>query len=376
MPTQPDASTPLEHARIPSLDGLRAVAVLMVLAAHASRTDGFPANAHCRAWALRGVIGVDLFFVISGFLITTLLLREMARSSGVIDVKSFYLRRVLRIVPAHAFFLLTLLALHASTRMALQRRDWVGAITYTINFLDHPTWEVGHLWSLSVEEHFYLLWPIVLTLGGVAGARRLCWGLVIGCLLARSFVVVLSPRSMPLIEFWTPIRIDTIAFGCLLAMLAQDVRFRQRIERCARSRLLVFVALVLLAGSVQLFSRFVHYQAPGYTINGALLTFLTWAAIRRGQRAAGGLLNHGWMIAIGTGSYSLYLWQQIFLRPGGHDWARQFPQNLLLAWLAARISYRCIERPCLRLKQKVVTGLHPWRTERFRFFEARVAHHA
>jgi peptidoglycan/LPS O-acetylase OafA/YrhL len=332
--------------------------VLLVLAAHVRGTAGFPSSPRLRSWMLDGVIGVDLFFVISGFLITALMLREIA-GTGQIDVRAFYFRRVLRIIPAYACFLVVLLALHACGWVAVHARDWVGTITYTVNFLDRPAWEVGHLWSLSVEEHFYLLWPITLALAGVARATRVCRVLIAACLLARTVVVAVRPRCMPIIEFWTPIRIDTIAFGCLLALLAHDATLRRKLDHCARSSVLVCATLALLGVSVHYFSRSARYQAGAYTVNGAMIAFLTWATIRRAESVPGALLNHHWIVAVGTGSYSLYLWQQIFLSPGRHGWVHRFPQNLILAGAAACLSYWFIERPFLTLKHRRASAPRP-----------------
>ncbi|MEO9117055.1 MAG: acyltransferase, partial [Gemmatimonadaceae bacterium] len=138
---------------LPALDGLRAVAVFIVIAYHADITKGIPAD-----------LGVTLFFVLSGFLITWLLLREFDES-GTISIRRFYVRRTLRIFPAYYVFAVISFALDT----VLGKRWTIGLITVTFTYLvnyynalfGHPTTSVAHAWSLAVEEQFYLLWPLV-----------------------------------------------------------------------------------------------------------------------------------------------------------------------------------------------------------------------
>src|SRR5207244_1141178 len=111
-----------------------------------------------------GTTGVDVFFAISGFLITLLLLRELEHS-GTLSLKRFYLRRALRLIPAYLAFLIVLFGLSRMGLTHVSERAWLGALTYTVNFhLGYTPWEGLHFWSLSAEEQFYLLWPPLLLL--------------------------------------------------------------------------------------------------------------------------------------------------------------------------------------------------------------------
>src|SRR5947208_208815 len=139
----------INSGRIPALDGLRAIAVGFVLLAHVHRTSGFPNLAPPRAVGYIGTVGVDVFFLLSGFLITTLLCREYDRTRRT-SLRAFYLRRILRIVPAYVCFLLFVLALQLSGNADVSGWDWVASATYTMNFVPRPAWEVGHIWSLSI----------------------------------------------------------------------------------------------------------------------------------------------------------------------------------------------------------------------------------
>lgn len=153
-------------ARIPSLDGLRAISIVMVLVAHASGTRLFPVPASAGNLLGLGEFGVHVFFVISGFLITGLLLDELARTNRV-DLRRFYLRRALRIFPPYYTYLAVVFLLALAGALQLAPRDMAHGLTYTSNYYPARSWFLGHTWSLSVEEQFYLLWPAVLMLAEV-----------------------------------------------------------------------------------------------------------------------------------------------------------------------------------------------------------------
>jgi len=162
QPTMPP--TPSRFGgRIPSLDGIRAISIGLVIFSHLAGTHHFPVR-----WSIfssdLGMLGVRVFFVISGFLITTLLLEEYADSGG-ISLPWFYFRRTLRIFPAAYAFIAVIFILHGLDLVSLQSRDMLHALTYTMNYsqdsFHRHSWTMYHLWSLSVEEQFYLLWYIV-----------------------------------------------------------------------------------------------------------------------------------------------------------------------------------------------------------------------
>jgi len=150
-------------SHLPSLDGLRAISIALVLVGHLSGTQGFiTLDLGVGDYAHLGVL---VFFVISGFLITNLLLSDYARN-GSISIKLFYARRSLRILPASYCYLACIFLLWLAGIVHLGRSDLWHAITYTVNYMPNPSWQIGHLWSLSVEEQFYLLWPFaIVTLG-------------------------------------------------------------------------------------------------------------------------------------------------------------------------------------------------------------------
>jgi peptidoglycan/LPS O-acetylase OafA/YrhL len=314
-----------------------------VIFAHTTRTRGFPAFGHQVAIDRVATVGVDVFFVLSGFLITTLLCREVERSRT-ISLRSFYWRRALRIIPAYLSFLLFVLGLSLAGHAEIARSDWVAAATYTMNFRAHPAWEVGHIWSLSIEEHFYVLWPpLFAVLPRRAATWALCLVLVIEPIL-RTAVLFWSPAAAMATELWTFMRLDAIAAGCLLAVVSRSPAGVRKLDLAMRywpvpaALIVASVAGSMLSGKIDV--------AVAPTLEAFGIAAVVWVAIRSKPR----WLENRVLVVIGVGSYSLYLWQEIFLNPMRSEWQNRFPENVALVGLFAALSYRVIERPFLRMK--------------------------
>ena len=177
----------LPTERLHSLDGLRAISILLVLVGHVAGTvnsPGFLLPLHNL-----GNFGVKIFFVISGFLITLLLLAEISRY-GRIDMRGFYLRRCFRIFPAFYFFIGFVVLANAGGFLDLHANDVLHAATFTMNYHHDRAWALNHSWSLAVEEQFYLLWPLLLLL---LGSRR-----AIVCAVLFVFAAPLPQRHQSL----------------------------------------------------------------------------------------------------------------------------------------------------------------------------------
>lgn len=339
----------LAGGRIPALDGLRAVAVLLVLLSHVQLTKGFPHLGLTRFVDRVGTVGVDVFFVLSGFLITSLLCREVERSQR-ISLRAFYLRRALRILPAYLTFLLFIGVLSMFGRAQVSRGDWFAAATYTMNFRAQPAWEVGHFWSLSIEEHFYLLWPPLFAFLPRRTAIISLSGVLLVEPFVRAFLLFWSPARAMEVELWTFTRLDPIAAGCLLALLSRSPAGFEWLNKAARFWPVAAALLgTALVGSLES-GKFDVDLAP--SLIALSLALLVWAAVKHAPR----WLETPVFIAIGLGSYSLYLWQEVFLNPHRGEWWTQFPQNLILVVLFAVFSYHIVERPFLRLKARRASG--------------------
>ena len=352
----------LDRGQIPSLDGFRAIAVILVLMCHSCQTAGFPDWPLLGKVAHRGRFGVDIFFVISGFLITTLLVRELERK-GQLNLKRFYVRRSLRIIPAYCAMLAVVAICQFVGKLQLESRDWIGALTYTTNSIDHPSWDLGHTWSLAVEEHFYLLWPFALFVGGLVGGWRMAIGCIASCWCMRCLIALVLPGFVSaadatyyssMAENWTITRLDTISMGCLLALACRSDYWRAFLDRITRPWLLVLY-FVTICASQALGGYSTRFQlCVSYTLDAVCIALLIWGMIRS-EGLARRVLANPVLTTIGVGSYSIYLWQQLFIHPYQVGWMHRFPQNIFLAFGAASLSYWIIERPFNRLKDRLAS---------------------
>ena len=334
---------------IPSLDGLRAISVALVFTSHMFM--GFFRDFRGSEMSRLGQHGVDVFFVISGFLITYLLLKELD-SAGDISLKRFYLRRFFRIFPAFYVFLGVLGLLWILKLVPLSSNSYLCAATYIYNYYRYGSdWLVGHCWSLSLEEQFYLLWPPCLVLLGKRWSTYLAIGIILLSPAVRimSYFVLPGFRGAEGIMFHT--RVDTIMFGCLLALLYEHEAFDRFVERWVRPGVVACCAFYFLAVSPYADARFEarYTWTVGYTLRAMCVSYVLIYVVRNPASLAGRALNVRIMRHIGVISYSLYLWQQLFTGPR----AFWFPLNLVLALACAETSYLLIERPALRLRDSI-----------------------
>jgi peptidoglycan/LPS O-acetylase OafA/YrhL len=351
--------------RIPYLDGLRAYSIGTVVLGHSARFIPWlyaPAAAPLNWIFTNGRFGVRVFFVLSGFLITTLLLNEMD-STGKISISGFYERRVARIFPAFYTYLLTVLVLGLLGYAEIHAKAMVTAATYTWNYgslWGAPTAGneelLGHLWTVSLEEQFYLFWPACLIFCGRKWAERIAIACVALFPLFRlaSYFLIPSTRGQLLMMFHTGS--DQILWGAVAAFAAQ----RGAMVRMAGWKLRRLVpwfcaALVFLVSPV--ISEGVH-GAHGFLVPairgaavtiaptlecGATVLLIFWLLSGSGGwfRA---MLDSWPFVQLGLLSYSLYLWQSLFILWSGLYWV-WLPVRLLGALAVAVISYRLIEQP-------------------------------
>ena len=319
----------------------------MVLLGHVVGTECFPFTWVPFAW---GGLGVTVFFVISGYLITTLLLAEQ-RKTGAVSLRKFYLRRTLRIFPAFFVYLAAVLALQLIGFLELRDGDLLAAATYTMNFRAERSWWLGHTWSLSVEEQFYLLWPAAIAFLGMAGGLRVALAAILSAPLLRVAVFYGWPSQRALVDQAFPMIFDGLATGCVLAIardrLWQDPRYRRLLE----SPLMVLVPLAVVGAYLYIPSVGVQLLVGQSVIHVGVALCLDWA-IRFPRTLIGRGLNARPLVWLGTISYSLYLWQQLFLCRHHSSWITTFPQNLGLAFACAILSYQLIEQPLLRLRAR------------------------
>ena len=326
--------------RIQCLDGLRAVAIVMVTASH--YLPYFLPASYQHYAAMLGAPGVDVFFVISGFLITSLMLREWDRT-GTLSLPAFYLRRCLRILPAYFCFLLVVFFFNRLGPLPVDHHAWWYLVTYTYNFNSHlGIASIGQVWSLCVEEHFYLLWPLTVLLLGIKRAPVALIVLIVVAAVLRFWLF--SPTGIIDIDYFTFTRLDTIAVGCLLAY-AFRTSWIQRI----RGENLARIAVLLFMLSVYVLSRSGKYTlGPKHPMEAILISIIIACLVQDATGVAGRLLNSPVMIWIGTLSYSIYLAQTTIT-------TKTIPLGLRIPamFCYACFSYYLIEAPFLRYKDRI-----------------------
>ena len=322
---------------IPAIDGLRAIAILIVLASHFV-SEKIP-----------GGFGVTLFFFISGYLITRLLLAEHA-ASGSIAVLSFYVRRFRRLAPALIAMVLIVTACYWLLGWKTSGAEVSAALLYYMNYYsivggDTPL-PFGPLWSLAIEEHYYLLYPVLL-LFGLQSKRALLIALIASCIAVLCWRVALtiSGASDWRIYVGTDTRIDSIIFGAILAVA---------IDRYGAPPVKFLWAV--LAGSIALILASFLIRSPifrdtlRYTIQGLALAPILYIAMiePRAAEARRLLLERPIMVWTGKISYSLYLWHfpiLVMLKQSSLGPQVAVAVALPLSFLTAAASYYLVEMP-------------------------------
>jgi peptidoglycan/LPS O-acetylase OafA/YrhL len=340
--------------RLPALDGIRGLAVLSIMMFHSGAT-----------WFAGGGIGVDVFFVLSGFLITGLLLDER-RGTGRIRLRSFYARRVLRLLPALLLvvgflFVWSFVGGLGSQQVHELRRGLVFTLGYAANvqvaFLGElpPFSLVAHMWSLAIEEQFYLVWPLVLAL--LLRLRfRTGQVLVVAVVAALASTVWRAflwhgPGDVLRVYYGPDTRADGLLLGCALALVASR-------RPLPRAPWLALVGGVFLIAQVRLDT---HLGSFGYE-GGYLLTALAACALIVGavgapDGPAARVLGWRPLAAVGAISYGLYLWHwpvYLILNAGRLDlpWLQLQAVRFAVTFAVATASYLLLERPVLSLRSR------------------------
>jgi peptidoglycan/LPS O-acetylase OafA/YrhL len=330
--------------RIAVLDGVRAAAIAMVVCAHCAGT-GFYSSLRVAHWLAD--LGVRSFFVLSGFLITNLLLRERCRT-GTISLRGFYVRRIFRIFPALYVYIVVVSIVG---RSSLQPHDSIYAATFVMNFHGQRGWLLGHMWSLSVEEQFYLIWPLVLLLlAPRAGVRIAIAALVIGP-VARLAIWYGFPSYRAIADQAFPCVADALATGCLLAMLRERLESDALYARVHATRWFWPTTLLILSSA--LITTPWITLGPSTTITNIAVALAIHHLLLQPRSLVARGLQLPSVVRLGVLSYSLYLWQQVFLDRHSDAWYCAFPTNVVLAVVTAAASQYVIERPFNHLSRLV-----------------------
>lgn len=343
---------------IPTLDGWRALSIIGVILFH-GRVGFFGYDSIFTRLSFRGGVGVDVFFAISGFLICGLLLREYETTNG-IRLRRFYIRRCFRILPPCYAYLAVIAALSMLGVLVINLSDFPGCLLFYRNFKPLGMDEFGgfytaHLWSLAVEEHFYFLFPILLAVAKpkrvgkaalVLAIALFCWRMVE--IRYQLLAGIFPPERMPV---RTDMRMDGLLWGCLAAIYFPQIK--RRVEQIKFSQLWIPL-LVLLPIPLLLHAPALHLLLV------ILLPALVLSTILQPGSILGRLLESAPLRWIGTLSYSLYLWQMLFLPQepsimahGAFRHLQQWPWNVPSILFCACVSRYLVEVPFTRLGHRL-----------------------
>ncbi len=358
-----------QSTRLPGLDGLRGVSILLVLMLHSVWYQHLHLPDHAvkiinQATFPLGTFGVPIFFVISGFLITYLLLREEARN-GKISLKGFWVRRFFRIVPPVAIYVSCVGVYAYYAGVGVTTKDFLAVLFFFRNLVGGVE-ITAHFWSLSLEEQFYLFWPLALFF-----APR-PWRLKAAIFLLAAFpvmrivsVVWLLPSQHVFVM--NLVRFDFILMGCVLALLWKAHGYialsRMTGDKLFISGSILIVAAWWLSFQSRLFPCFGNMTTLSDVLQQELITLqlgmgvcaiMIALATNSTQLLGGKLLNFPLLSGIGAISYSLYLWQQFFFfAPNLPHFMMYLPVRMVCSLGVAAASYYFVERPFTRLRHKI-----------------------
>jgi peptidoglycan/LPS O-acetylase OafA/YrhL len=330
--------------RIPTLDGWRAIAIVLVIWHHAMRYFFSNEDAYYLTAARFGAFGVDIFFGLSGLLITGLLLKQRGET-GAISLKAFYTRRAFRILPIYLVFL----GVVAMVGLLHGPRELASCLLFFRNYLpvDLGWFHTADLWSLSVEEHFYLIWPSLLVLCGLKWGRHVAAYFAIAVGIWRMVEPQMNLHLFPDVppHFRSDLRMDALLWGAVVAFTLNDAVAREKLR--LDLKFWTWLGMVALA-----LASIVYYSSLTSMFLAVLIPMILAGTLLHPQWLVSRLLDSAPLAWVGRISYSLYIWQQLFLVPGwdhpAHFWAR-LPWSLPAVLAVACVSYYLIETPLLRV---------------------------
>jgi len=348
MSPKPPLNETAGHGYIPGLDGVRALAVLIVMVAHFGFSHIVP-----------GGFGVTVFFFLSGFLITRLLIADRS-ATGAVSLQGFYARRMVRLAPALIAMLIGSTTLVSLVGIAPRPVEWLTALTYTVNYHQaflgdearNMPW--GHLWSLAVEEHFYLLFPVfILAMGD---RLKLAFKILLGvcaAALAWRFVTIFGLGLDPAYNYVaSETRMDSIVWGCLLALGLHLYGAPGRLIGWAPMALAVLMLAVSFAWRDEIFRETLRYSLQGAALfiafaNLYFLPRLRWAI---------SLLELAPLRWTGKISYALFLWHmpvEALSSQSGFTGASHMAYGFAMSFALAALSWYALEKPLLGLRKRL-----------------------
>lgn len=353
----------LNVPHLPSLDGIRAIAVFIVLLSHINAGLG---NKIIILLFSGGTLGVYVFFVLSGFLITTLLLKEKIKMTE-ISLNKFYIRRALRILPVAYLYLLVLFILHVFFSLPLTTVEFTGGVLLLVNLgYFHRGVYTGHFWSLSVEQQFYVVFPFIL---------KKSYRLYINFLfLLIALIVILRCMDFKALAKIYPryhvffalnllndfvYYLDGIVIGSLLAVCI----FKELFPWKSVMKYKILLHIVFLPAIFVLFNDLFFHTVFNSVLSSVLIAILIVSNLKVSNDFIFKVLNLKILKKIGTFSYSIYIWQQliVFKYNNVFDNSKYKWMGLVVCMLillvVVHVSYEFFEKSFMKAKQKFIKDI-------------------
>lgn len=350
---------------IKQFDSIRAIAVILVIIWHWFPRNSFIENLHA------GAFGVNIFFVLSGFLITEILLinrrkAEDSMASKQHVLKSFYIRRVLRIFPIYYLTIFLTIILNHKLALGVSRNEFISNITYSSNFFIYITkaWPLSslHFWSLAVEEQFYLAWPLIMLFWPRKYLARAILFFVVTGFVSQLLISDYEFGYLP-----TNTCLDCFGIGGLIAfIIGYQPKYLSNIYQWLTILCVAGVIILIVCGIMNFYlssTRFIHAIISGWIISHILV-------YKEKKSILTSFLGSRLLMAIGKVSYGIYLYHILYVYVANKFWYRyvyghyssfvgkQFEPwiftlvNFVILFFICRLSWVIIERPVLLLKHK------------------------
>ncbi|WJG10458.1 acyltransferase [Aliiglaciecola sp. LCG003] len=348
-------------SKIKGFNGIRALAALTVVFTHIGAYRFLEHHNYISRELIQsfdGSAGVQAFFILSGFLITYLLVKEYHRT-GTVSLYNFYLRRTLRIFPLYFLVVFLIGILHFFGSGVTNGESILFSIFYIYNFIPKEWYSsvLGHTWSLAVEEHFYLIWPFVfITMAKYPSKLVKYLVMFIGISIISNIVLqsIEYVRQSFFIGRFSFIAGANIAYGCILALAISSSVRRKSVERILASSWLLILGLLLWQCALWLPK--LQYLPSVYIRGVGLAICIAWIFLNQSSLLVR-VLEFRPLNYLGEVSYGIYMYQGFYLATGpyraaGQTWPISQEIGLVLLVITVPISFHLFERPITKLKRK------------------------
>ncbi len=363
-----EVSNPFRH--FPVLDGLRGIAVLIVIVYH---LEWLIPSLH--PFVKGGFLGVDIFFVLSGFLITSILIKEHGQTNS-IDLKAFYIRRCLRLIPAFWLFLIVLYLFGNQLLTLTQAKIIFGDENFLFAFFYLMNWHsasgiaggnLNHTWSLAIEEQFYIIWSLALfkAFAESRSRKQIVTGtcIFVAILISQRGIRAFLGADIDILYYSTDTRIDALLIGCIASMVFSWQLVSPDFFRSRAFARITYIALIAAVSILMVFSHedSLLYCGPISIFSASIATLILWFVTRQ-DTFVHKILEFQPLKWTGQISYGLYLWHYVFFEFAKKTFVPGYTQvfmGLLLGFTAASLSFYLLEKPILSIKNKMKTHQHP-----------------